>query len=296
LERNRGVSVVIPTRNRCLLLETAITSVLASPLVSTPRHVIVVDDDSDDDTEQVALRFGVTYLRVSFHDVAEVRNAGVALTTTPYVAFLDDDDVWLPGNMQPQLAALVAYPAAAFAFGVAQCADEELQPLPHFFPAPPPAGNIDADALHRAYPCLGTVLFRRDAVEAVNGFDKGVRYYADGELMLRMASRYKIIGVDAVGVLYRIRPPSRERADYHWVNRHVVRWRPKYAGVGWRSRAVFQYRHRSLHFNRFLEDAAACALADHRLDASICTARAVWIDPWHAVRHPRWVAGSLGRA
>ena len=58
---------------------------------------------SQDDTEEVARSHGVTYLRGVFKGPSGARNAGLAVTTTYYVNFLDDDDEWLPHNMEAQL-------------------------------------------------------------------------------------------------------------------------------------------------------------------------------------------------
>jgi glycosyltransferase involved in cell wall biosynthesis len=82
--------------------------------VAGPAQIVVVDDNSTDETAQVARALGTRYLRVSFGDPSSTRNAGLELVSTPYVTFLDDDDEWLPGNMEPQLGALERNPEAAF--------------------------------------------------------------------------------------------------------------------------------------------------------------------------------------
>src|SRR5579864_1402987 len=98
--RNGQISVVIPAHNRASLLDVAIASVLKSPLIAHPEQIIVVDDDSLDQTEAVARGHGVTYVRANYHNISRSRNAGLALVQTPYVTFLDHDDAWLPGNME----------------------------------------------------------------------------------------------------------------------------------------------------------------------------------------------------
>jgi glycosyltransferase involved in cell wall biosynthesis len=289
------ISVVIPTHDRADLLRGAIESVKASPLIQSPRQIVVVDDDSHDHTCDVARQLGVTYLRVACHSAAGSRNAGLAVSHTPYVSFLDDDDVWLSGNMEAQLGCLESRPDAGFAYGMAQPVSDELEPIHHLFPVPPlPSGRVP-DKLHLSYPQLGVVLFRRQALAEVGGFDTRIRYYEDGDLMSRVAARHEIVGLELVGMLYRERPPSKARADYFWAEarRELTRWRPKQAGISWLPAARFRFRAKGLFCGRFFNDAAACAGLGARRDTLVCVARAVRISPVHALRHSAWIPAIL---
>ena len=100
-----AVSVVIPTHDRPDLLLRAVASVLAQTV--TDLEVVVVDDGSARPVEVHDDR--VTVLR---HDTAlgapAARNTGVAASTGDVVAFLDDDDQWLPTKLARQLAVLEA--------------------------------------------------------------------------------------------------------------------------------------------------------------------------------------------
>jgi glycosyltransferase involved in cell wall biosynthesis len=287
------MSVVIPTRDQCGFLAVAIESVLRSAVITSSAQVIVIDDDSRDDTAEVALRYGVTYRHVVNHNISLSRNAGLALVTTPYVTFLDHDDVWLPGNMEAQLRALESHPSAAFAYGITRCASEALEPLPWTYPAAPLPSGIVPDRLHLGYPQLGVVLFRREAVTAVGGFDPAIPYHQDGDLMIRIAARQPIIGVEVVGALHRLRAPSRSRADYLWGFRSTATWRPREVGVRWRTHARYMAGRRQLFFHRFLEDAGACAAGGERRNALTCLSRAVWASPPHVVRHAPRVASTV---
>jgi glycosyltransferase involved in cell wall biosynthesis len=282
---------VITTHDRAHLLDNAIRSVLSSPLIPSPTQVIVVDDDSTDATPEVVQSWGVRYLRIAAHSVASSRNAGWTRADTEYIAFLDDDDAWLPCNMEPQLATLESHPEAGFAYGLAQCATEDsFEPLPCTFPRPPLVHGLAPGDLHNGYPQLGVVLFRTVAVSEVGGFDPRISYHDDGDMMVRVASRRPVFGVEFVGMLYRLRAASKERSDYFWSVRSVRRWRPHVDGVDWWDATRFRLSTRGLFFMRFCEDAAACAEAGHRVDAVRSIARATWVSPLHALRHPRLVA------
>jgi glycosyltransferase involved in cell wall biosynthesis len=294
-EKHR-VSVVIPTHNRADQLEVAVRSVLESPLISAPSQIIVVDDDSDDHTPEVVRRLGVSYVPIAGHSAAHSRNAGWRRAGTEFVTFLDDDDAWLPGNLEEQLDALETHPRAGFAYGIARCATEQdLEPIASTFPVPPLASGHVPERLHGRYPQLGVVLFRRQALEEVDGFDPRVNYWEDADLMIRVAARREIVGVEREGMLYRLRYPCRERADYFWPLRDVARWRPKGAGVGWRPALRFEISTKGLFFTRFVEDAGACVDAGHNLDALVCVARAAWVSPFHAIRHRKFLLTPVRR-
>jgi glycosyltransferase involved in cell wall biosynthesis len=276
----REISVIIPTHNRAQWLAAAIKSTLKSPLIE-PKQVIVVDDDSEDDTKRVARSFGVKYVSGVFNGPSNARNAGLVAATSRYVNFLDDDDEWLPHNIEAQLAALEDHPDAGFAFGLMQAANEDMQPTGWIGPSAPLATG--PDTLHLGYPQLGAVLFRRDAITEAGCFDPRIRYYQCADLMQRIAARREIIGVNALCVLYRERQPGKSRADYFWSNRDVTYWWPK--TVGWKAKLKFIYVMRGLFFSRFLEDAKVSAEAGFSRDAFVCLGRALWTSPAHFLRH-----------
>src|SRR5262249_36131121 len=104
------VSVVIPTRNRAALLRRAIDSVLAQ--TSANLEIIVVLDGPDRDSELLLKNHTDDRVR---HIVcaeacggAEARNIGVRAGTGEYIAFLDDDDEWLPTKLEEQLRCIRA--------------------------------------------------------------------------------------------------------------------------------------------------------------------------------------------
>lgn len=108
------LSVVIPTWNRSRLVCEAVESALAQRAGAV--EVIVVDDGSTDDTCGVlAERFGpaLKLLRLPRRAGAQVaRNAGVSLATGELLAFLDSDDIWLPGKLDAELRVFELLPEA----------------------------------------------------------------------------------------------------------------------------------------------------------------------------------------
>ena len=97
------VSVVVPVYEGAHLVGRALASIAAQthPAIET----IVVDDGSTDDSAGVVEAWPgrATLVRQANAGVAAARNAGVAVATGEYLAFLDQDDVWLPEKLRRQV-------------------------------------------------------------------------------------------------------------------------------------------------------------------------------------------------
>lgn len=108
------LSVVIPTWNRARLACEAIESALAQRAAQV--EVIVVDDGSTDNTEDVlADRFGsrIRLLRLPRRGgIGAARNAGARVATGELLAFLDSDDLWLPGKLEAEMRVFERFPEA----------------------------------------------------------------------------------------------------------------------------------------------------------------------------------------
>ncbi|MDQ5836983.1 MAG: glycosyltransferase, partial [Acidobacteriota bacterium] len=96
-----SVSVIIPTHNRPRLLPRAVESAHAA---GEDVEVVIVDDASTDETAEVCRGLaGVKYIRLERNQgVAGARNVGLLASGGEYVAFLDDDDLRLPGSLDLQ--------------------------------------------------------------------------------------------------------------------------------------------------------------------------------------------------
>ena len=108
------LSVVIPSWNRGHVVCDAINSALNQRPGAV--EVIVVDDASSDNTSEVLTQiYGDSIRLLRLHErsgAGAARNAGVALARGEFVAFLDSDDVWLPGKLDAELHAFERFPDA----------------------------------------------------------------------------------------------------------------------------------------------------------------------------------------
>lgn len=99
------ISTVIPTRNRPLIVERAVKSALAQTF--TEIEVIVVIDGLDACTREVLAEIADSRLKFIELPVrsgaAAARNAGVSAAAGEWIAFLDDDDEWLPQKLERQI-------------------------------------------------------------------------------------------------------------------------------------------------------------------------------------------------
>jgi hypothetical protein len=106
------VSVIIPLYNKRKYVARTLDSVFNQTF--RDFEVIVVDDGSTDGSPEVVRRYDDARLRMIHQANAgpgAARNRGLAEANSPYVAFLDADDEWMPGYLERVLDVLKSYPA-----------------------------------------------------------------------------------------------------------------------------------------------------------------------------------------
>ena len=194
------VSVIIPTYNRAAYIAEAISSVQAQ----TYPHVeiIVGDDGSTDNTAEIIAQFGhaVTYLQLTHRgQPAATRNAALLAAKGEYVAFLDSDDLFVPGRLARQVSALAEHPDAALVYSNGYFfRDDPEAPTGHVLDGlPTPSGDALADLLRGNFLSSPVVLIRRRCLDAVGMFDERPDFFAveDYDLWLRIAARFPVVYV-----------------------------------------------------------------------------------------------------
>lgn len=214
------ISVVIPCYNAERYIGATLRSVLAQSL--RPAEVIVVDDGSSDGSADVVRSGfpGVTLLRQPNQGVAAARNHGIEHAGGDWIAFVDADDIWLPGKLAAQWALLQAHPEARIAYSAWQVwQSTEPEPPPELL-AELAARADDAARWQGAsgwiYPELlldcvvwtSTVLAQRSLLRELGGFDAALRIGEDYDLWLRASRVTPILRVPRPGALYRLHPAS----------------------------------------------------------------------------------------
>ncbi len=161
------VSCILPVLNGERFLAEALNSIFNQANVGL--DVIVIDDGSGDRSAMIAGGFpGLRLHRQANGGVASARNAGLDLARGDFIAFLDADDLWLPGKLQKQLGLLSERPDVDLCFAMVRDIEE---------------GKPEAPArVGRLAQCM---LARRSAVERVGRFDCATRTRADQDWFLR---------------------------------------------------------------------------------------------------------------
>jgi glycosyltransferase involved in cell wall biosynthesis len=198
-----SVTIVIPCYNQAHFLGEAIESALGQ--TSRAHEVIVVDDGSTDATMEVASRYeSVRLLRQVNRGLAAARNSGLCSAQGDYLVFLDADDRLLPHALESGLTCLAAHSEAAFAYGHVKLIAGDGTPLPT-----PPQVNVEREhyleLLRNNYIWTpGAVIYRRDLLDTVGGFNERVSASADYELNVRIARKYPIRCCGQILLEYRV--------------------------------------------------------------------------------------------
>jgi len=184
------VAVIIPTFNHAHFLGDAIESVLAQ--THPADEIIVIDDGSRDDPAAIAATYPtVRIVRQANAGLAAARNKGIEETRSALLMFLDADDRMKPDAIAFSLESLGKSPGAAFAYGGYELVyPGKLRRKAHYHPVPEDAFS----AFLRKNPVgmHGTVIYRRECLDAVGGFDPSLVACEDHDLYLRLAARYQV--------------------------------------------------------------------------------------------------------
>lgn len=190
---DRGlVSVIIPTHNRADLLPRAVRSVFKQSYAKV--EVIVVDDASADDTPEVVAclrreRSRLKYVRseVNVGNPA-ARNIGIERASGDVLAFLDDDDEWLPRKLEYQLPHIAKYSVV----GCLSHKDRRPANLPRPDIGNAPIGTKSIEEFHfdsgGFYP--STMVMEAENIRALGGFDENLTAAVGIDLFVRLVAHF----------------------------------------------------------------------------------------------------------
>ena len=208
------ISVIIPTYNRASFLVRAVESVLNQTYENF--ECIIVNDASTDDTEQVIEKISDSRVRYISHKtnrhVSAARNSGIEKARGEFIAFLDDDDAWLPKKLERQVPLLQGNEPD---LGLVYCWVDIFQGNRKIAERHPLLrGYILTQSIanHQIGNC-STLLVPAKVVKNLGGFDESLPRGNDGDFIRRVCRQYKVDFVPEVLVYYYVGHPHRITSD-----------------------------------------------------------------------------------
>lgn len=250
------VSVIIPTYKRPNTLDRAINSVLAQTYQNV--EVIVVDDNNPDTegrklTEEKMRTFidnpRVRYIQHERNkNGSAARNTGARASGADYVAFLDDDDEFLPKKVEAQVNRLESLPEEwALCYSDYYTVKEGTNKIEH-------KGGLEGDLyllalMHKISLAAGSnLLVRKSAFDAVGGFDESFVRSQDHELLTKLTRRYKVAYSDEPGLIVHLHD-DHKKIDYEVIiNRYIESFKGFIDELSDEDRKEF---YRNININRF---------------------------------------------
>ncbi|OGV42641.1 MAG: hypothetical protein A2X46_05080 [Lentisphaerae bacterium GWF2_57_35] len=203
------VTAIITTFNSERFLKQALDSVLAQAYAQC--DILVVDNQSTDRTESIVRSYGSAarfYVVPERCDLATARNHGMRLTRGEYIAFLDADDVWLPGKIARQVAFMDMRGDVPLCHTVCQVIDAEGRACyVRHEGALPPTGYAFSLLLRHNFITISSALVRRktleeEGIEFISDPDR-IRTGEDNMFFLMLARRHPVGLVNEVLAQYR---------------------------------------------------------------------------------------------
>lgn len=208
--KNSFISVIVPTYNRADLISETIESILNQTYKNF--ELIIVDDGSTDNTEEVIRKFKdsrIKYIKTdNWGGPARPRNIGIKKAKGEYIAFCDDDDIWLPEKLEKQIRVFQISNETAMLYTRFKTIEGDVISN-RIFPenGKYKSGNIFKSLYLRSFIACSSVVVKRSVLDQVGLFDTDPNLIAieDTDLWLRIALKYIVKCTDDLPLLiYRI--------------------------------------------------------------------------------------------
>ena len=196
MDTTEKISVIIPTYNRANLIERSVRSVLDQTYDNL--EVIVVDDGSIDDTQEVIGRIEdprLLYKKLSSNQgVSNARNVGVSMATASLIAFQDSDDKWRKDKLEKQMEYRQAHPEYSMVYSsyLYHTKEQESYQVPSANIQGELEGDIFTSLLIRNTIGAPTMLMRKECFLQCGGFEPSYKSLEDWEFVLRFSKEYQV--------------------------------------------------------------------------------------------------------
>ena len=186
------ISVIIPTYNRASFLEKTLQSILEQSV--NVDEIIVIDDGSTDETEDILKSYPVNYFYQSNQGVSAARNLGLLKAKNSWIAFLDSDDIWHPKKIEQHINFHKANPLILSSYSdelwvrnniEIKLKTHQQKEIPTF---------LNSLRLCKIGP--STFFCHKEIFETVGNFDENLVVSEDYDLWLRILQKYEIGYID----------------------------------------------------------------------------------------------------
>ena len=270
-----------------MLLADALASIRRLEDDGLAFEILVGDNGNSEATARVIAEFGADRIPVTLRGASAARNGAMRKATGDFIAFLDDDDVWLPGHLKSHIALMQADPTVGAVLGQVCNASADLSTTSDPWPTElAPRPRLFRQMLG-FYPQIGATIIRATTLPAVGYFDESLASDEDWDWHLRLATATTVGFVATPCVLFRQRPLT--GGDLEWrrmkYNRKVL-WmnvrRQPHLGVALGAlRAVA--KHRGGYAHQFAREAGAEYARRSRSGARVNILRSLIASPPHAI-------------
>lgn len=206
---NPLISVIMPAFNAEDHIAEALASVYAQSVQDV--EIIVINDGSTDGTAELVRRDfpDVRVISTSNGGVARARNRGIAEARGEFVAFLDADDIWLPGKLEAQLNRFREHDRVMMVFTESRTFDASgIRANPFSKRDMLMKGDLVKCIFLHSFVGTPTVMVRRTVFSDVGVFEEDLVAAEDDNLWMRIAERHEVELIDDVLVHVRLRPGS----------------------------------------------------------------------------------------
>lgn len=218
------VSIITATYNGEKYLAEAIESVIKQDYPH--KEYIIINDNSSDRTWEILSHYAQIYPRITVItnpknlERSQSRNLWAELAQWEFLAFLDDDDIWIsPSKISKQVAFLQAHPDHNLLWTDITLINEEGALLDKFIRIREENATLKANFLKSNQFILSTVLVKKTDFIAVGGFDKDKYLGEDYHLRLKIGTLWKIANLGEKLVYYRDRGQNTSNK-----NKYKLQW------------------------------------------------------------------------
>jgi glycosyltransferase involved in cell wall biosynthesis len=221
-----SVSVIMNIRNGASTLREALDSVLRQTFQDW--ELIVWDDQSTDNSPLIVAEYQdhrIRYFRPAKEtSLGKARDSAIRQARGNWVAFLDQDDIWLPRKLEKQIA--MADDDAGLIYGRTvrfyPSGLERDYDQAHEFKLLPEGDIFNQLFSDSCFIAMSSAVFRRAAIEATNGIPDAVQIIPDYWLYVAVARRFQVRAVQEVVCRYRVHPANMSRLSALQMNQEVL--------------------------------------------------------------------------